>query len=132
MVKRGILNKLLGDRGERTAAKFLRRKGYRILTRQSQSRLGEIDLIALDGETIVFVEVKTRRSTEAGHPTEAVTFGKRRQLTRVALGWLKRKGLLEHRARFDVVAITWGEGDQPLIEHYENAFEPVGSGQMFS
>jgi len=131
MPKRGLLNKLLGDRGERVAAKSLKRKGYRILARQSRSRIGEIDLIALDSETIVFVEVKTRSSASAGHPTEAITLAKRKQLTRAALAWLKRRRLLEHRTRFDVIAITWQQGD-PLIEHYESAFEAVGDGQMFA
>ena len=131
MTKRGILNRLLGDRGERAAAKFLKRQGFRILARQSRSRIGELDLIALDGESVVFVEVKTRSSHVAGHPTEAITFAKRKQLTRAALVWLKRRGLLDSRARFDVVAITWCTDGPPLIEHYRNAFEPVGSGQMF-
>lgn len=131
MVKRGILNRLLGNRGERAAAKYLKRKGYRILARQSRSRIGEIDLIAIDGDTIVFIEVKTRSSHAAGHPSEAITYAKRRQLTRAALVWLKRRRLLDHRARFDVVAITWNDR-KPLIEHYQNAFEPVGSAQMFA
>ena len=125
MPKRGILNKLLGDRGERVAAKFLKRKGYRILARQSRSRIGEIDLIAQDGDVIVFVEVKTRSSSKAGHPTEAITFTKRKQLTRAAMGWLKRRRLIEHRSRFDVIAITWQERE-PVIEHYQNAFEATG------
>ena len=132
MPKRGILNKLLGDRGERAAAKYLKQQGYRLLARQSRSRIGEIDLIALDGDTIVFVEVKTRSSHAAGHPTEAVTVVKQRQLTRTALAWLKRRKLLDARARFDVVAITWQETGPPLIEHYQNAFEPTGDGQMYS
>ncbi len=131
MPKRGLLNKLLGDRGERVATKFLKRKGYRILARQSRSRIGEIDLIAQDGDTIVFVEVKTRSSANAGHPAEAITIAKRRQLTRAALAWLKRRRLLEHRTRFDVIAITWQTG-APLIEHYESAFAAEGSGQMFA
>lgn len=132
MVKQGILNKLLGNRGERAAAKYLKQQGYRILARQSRSRIGEIDLIALEGDTVVFVEVKTRTSQAAGHPMEAITYAKRRQLTRTALGWLKRNQLLDCRSRFDVVAITWQPGSAPLIEHVRNAFEPVGEGQMFS
>ena len=125
--------KLLGDRGERKAARFLRRKGYKILARQCASRLGEIDLIALEGETIVFVEVKTRRSDSAGLPFEAVTSAKQKKLTNLALIYLKRHGLLEHRARFDVVTVLWpAEGKQPKIEHYQDAFEPIGFGQMYS
>jgi putative endonuclease len=132
MLRRGILNRLLGDRGERAAAKYLRARGYRILARQSRSRIGEIDLIALDGDTVVFVEVKTRTSQQAGHPAEAVTFAKQRQLTRAALAWLKRHDMLECRCRFDIVAITWQERNRPLIEHFPNAFEAVGEGQMYS
>lgn len=131
MAGRGLFNKLLGDRGERAAAKYLRSQGYRILARQSRSRIGEIDLIALDGDTIVFVEVKTRSSRAAGHPAEAVTAAKQRQLTRTALAWLKRKRLLDARCRFDVIAITWQEKQPPLIEHYRNAFEAAGHGQLY-
>jgi len=126
------LARLLGNRGERAAARHLRRKGYRILARQYRSRWGEIDLVAIDGETVVFVEVKTRRSHAAGTPAEAVTPAKQAQLTRLALAFLKQYRLLERRARFDVVAITWPEGArQPEIQHYPNAFESTGEGQMF-
>jgi len=131
MLRRGILNRLLGDRGERAAAKYLKQQGYRILARQSRSRIGEIDLIALDGQTVVFVEVKTRSSQAAGHPAEAVTLAKRRQLTRTALAWLKRRNMLHCAARFDVIAVTWREGQPPVIEHFRNAFEPTGEGQFY-
>ena len=130
---RGWLARLLGDKGERAAARYLRKQGFRILQRQHTSRWGELDLIALDGDCVVFVEVKTRRSTSAGDPVEAVTHEKQRRLTQQALAWLKRKRLLEHRARFDVVAILWPEkSNAPEIRHYRNAFEAVGSGQMYS
>lgn len=128
----GWMRKLFGDQGERVAAKHLRQQGYRILARQSRSRVGELDLIALDGETIVFVEVKTRSSLVAGHPAEAVTVAKQQQLTRAALAWLKRHRLLEARGRFDVIAITWKAGAAPEIQHYKNAFQASGRGQMFS
>ena len=78
------LTKLLGNRGERLAARYLRRQGFKIFSRQYSNRLGEIDLIALDGDCLVFVEVKTRRSQEAGDPVEAVTLGKQKQLTKLA------------------------------------------------
>ncbi|WP_437225838.1 YraN family protein [Planctomicrobium sp. SH661] len=131
-MKVGWLRKLFGDRGERAAARYLRRQGYRILGRQVRSPLGEIDLIALDAETIVFVEVKTRSSHVAGHPAEAVGPAKQKQMTRAALAWLKRRQLLDRRGRFDVVAITWQAGAPPVIEHFKNAFEAVGRGQMYS
>lgn len=132
MVRPGWFTRMLGNRGERLAVRHLKRLGYRVVARQSRSRIGEIDVIALDGECIVFVEVKTRSSHAAGHPAEAVTFAKRAQLTRAALAWLKSRGLLDRRARFDVVAITWREGTAPVLEHFQNAFEPVGRGQLFS
>jgi putative endonuclease len=132
MVRVGWLRKLFGDRGEREAARHLRKQGYHILARQSRSLLGEIDLIALDGKTIVFVEVKTRSSHVAGHPVEAVDSRKQRQLTRAALAWLKRRNLLDHPGRFDVIAITWQPGAPPLIQHFKNAFEASGHGQMYS
>ncbi|MBC8351524.1 MAG: YraN family protein [Planctomycetes bacterium] len=123
----------LGVRGERAAARFLKRQGYIIVVHSERDRIGEIDLVAIDGKTIVFVEVKTRTSHDRGHPAEAVDQEKQRRLTRVALSYLRRHDLLEYSARFDVVAITWPANQkQPTIEHIKNAFEAVGSGQMFS
>lgn len=123
----------LGDEGERLAARFLRRQGYRILARRYRTALGEIDLVARDGSCIVFVEVKTRRTALAGQPYEAVDRAKQAQLTRLALAFLKRYRLLEQSARFDVVSIVWeGASDEPQIVHYKNAFEPPGRGQMFA
>lgn len=124
--------KSLGDRGEAVAAKFLRRKGYIIVSRSDRVALGEIDIVAVDKRTVVFVEVKTRRSHEKGHPSDAVDTEKQRRLTRLALTYLQRHELLDNRARFDVVAVTWpSDQKRPVIEHFENAFEPVGQWQMF-
>lgn len=123
----------LGQRGERAAERLLKRQGYQIVRRGYRSTAGEIDLIAVDGRTVVFVEVKTRTSHDAGHPAEAVDRRKQERLTRLALAFLKHHALLEHAARFDVVAITWPAGSRrPTIEHLPNAFEPIGRGQMFS
>jgi putative endonuclease len=125
--------KPLGQRGEDAAARHLKRLGYHILARHCRSRLGELDLVAADGRTIVFVEVKTRRSTGAGHPAEAIDARKERKLTQAALAYLKAEGLLDYAARFDVVAITWPDGSRrPTIEHFPNAFSPPGQGQFFS
>lgn len=124
--------KSLGDQGEDAAAKFLRRQGFHILARGVDSRLGELDIVAVDGRTVVFVEVKTRRSCDAGHPSEAVDSRKERRMTKSALAYLKANRLLNYAARFDVVAITWPENARrPTIEHYKNAFSPVGTGQFF-
>jgi putative endonuclease len=111
----------------------LRRKGYKILARSDRSRPGELDLVALDHSTVVFVEVKTRRSQDAGHPAEAVDAAKQRRLTRLAVTWLKRRGLLERPARFDVIAITWPESQRrPTVEHFPNAFDAVGRWEFYS
>ncbi len=127
------LARLFGNRGEKLAAKYLERAGYRILARQFTCRAGEIDLIALDGGTVVFVEVKSRRSDAAGHPAEAVTEKKQSQMVRAALFYLKRYNLLEQPSRFDVVAIVWpADNAQPEITHYRNAFSPAGQGQFYS
>ncbi len=123
----------LGERGEAEAERFLTKLGYKILARGSRNKLGELDRVALDGATIVFVEVKTRHSTDQGHPADAVDDRKQAKLTRLALAYLKRHRLLDHSSRFDVVAITWPEDDQqPKIEHFKNAFEATGRDSMFS
>lgn len=125
--------KPLGRRGEDAAARFLKGLGYHILARGHDSRLGEIDIIAVDGRAIVFVEVKTRTSTDAGHPADAIDDTKQRRMTQAALAYLKSHGLLQHAARFDVVAVMWPENcRRPAIEHYKNAFAPIGAGQFFS
>jgi putative endonuclease len=124
----------LGRRGEAAAERHLRRRGYKILGRGDRlHRRDELDLIALDGRTIVFVEVKTRGSQEFGHPAEAVDAAKQRRLTRLAVTFLKRHHLLDHPARFDVIAVTWPAGQRrPAIEHIENAFEAAGKNGFYS
>lgn len=124
--------KSLGQRGEIAAARYLKRHGYHILAQSHDSPLGEIDIIAVDQRTVVFVEVKTRRSTDTGHPADAIDQNKQRRITQSALAYLKAHRLLSNAARFDVIAITWpGDTRSPKIEHYRNAFEPVGEGQFF-
>lgn len=125
---RAWLSRLLGARGERLAARYLRRQGLRIITRGYRTPLGEIDLIAREGDRLVFVEVKTRRQ---GEPAEAVTPEKQRRLTLAALHFARRHELLDVPSRFDVVAIVWPAGwRRPRIEHLVNAFEAVGRGQF--
>jgi putative endonuclease len=122
----------LGRRGENAAARFLRRLGYVIVARGARDAIGEIDLVAVDRRTVVFVEVKTRATHDAGHPAEAVDEDKQRRLTRLALSYLKRHDLLECKTRFDVIAVTWPDGDKrPTIEHYKDAFEAVGVDGMY-
>ena len=121
----------LGPQGEQLAARFLQKLGYRILARGHRQRLGELDLVALDGETLVFVEVKTWRRGDKGDPALAVDDRKQEKLTRAALTYMQRRRLLEQRARFDVVSIVWdGPDGKPTIRHFINAFEAVGKWQM--
>lgn len=128
----GWFRRILGDRGERAAERFLSELGYRIVARQYRTRWGELDLIALDGDRIVFVEVKTRTSADAGRPEEAVTPAKQEHLSRAALAYLKRYRLLEVPCRFDVLSLIWPEGrSEPEIQHLQNAFAPRGWGRFF-
>jgi len=125
--------KSLGVRGEEAAANFLKHRGYHILARSLDSPLGELDIVAVDGRTVVFVEVKTRRSDDAGRPEDAIDLRKEQRMRQAALAYLKSNRLLNYSARFDVVAIMWPDGARkPTIEHYKNAFSPVGMGQFFS
>lgn len=122
----------LGERGERAASRFLLRQGCVIVDRGYQDKFGEIDLIAVDDETIVFVEVKTRTSDVAGSPAEAVDESKQQRLLKTAKGYLKWHRLTECRIRFDVISITWPSHlDRPAIIHYENAFESAEPYQLF-
>src|SRR5436853_7497734 len=127
-----LASKPLGRRGEDAAARYLRRLGYIILARGHRDNIGELDLVAVDGRTVVFIEVKTRTSHDAGHPADAVDDGKQRRLTRLALSYMKRHDLLECSARFDVVAVTWPARGRPMIEHFKNAFEATGFDGLFS
>jgi len=128
-IVRALWNRLLGERGERTAARFLRHQGLRVLLQGYRARSGEIDLIAREGDILVFVEVKARRQ---GVPAEAVTPEKQRRITLAALNFQRKYHLLEQRSRFDIVAIVWPDDRRaPQIEHIRNAFEAVGRGQMF-
>jgi len=121
----------LGEQGEALAARYLKRRGFKIVSRRDRSRLGELDLVAVEGRTIVFVEVKTRRSTRKGRPAEAIDHAKQCQLTRAALTFLKSHGLLDEQARFDVIAIIWPNGADPHIEHFRDAFSAKGPSSQF-
>jgi len=112
----------LGRRGEELASRRLRNLGYEILERNYRCSLGEIDLIARDGDSLVFVEIKTRRNRPLGEAKEAVHKKKQGQLSKVALAYLKSKNLWGAKARFDVVAIGVGTGKEK-IEIVRDAFE---------
>ncbi|MBU1126415.1 MAG: YraN family protein [Patescibacteria group bacterium] len=110
------VRRLFGNRGEDRAAAFLKALGYKILARQFNTRFGEIDLIAQDGDEIVFVEVKARRSVDFGYPEESVTKKKLEKIERVGEWYLKQRNLEYAPFRIDVIAI---EDDllQPKIHH---------------
>ena len=107
----------LGARGEDMAAAHLQGLGYRIVERNVRTRYGEMDIVARDGETIVFVEVRTRRSTSFGTPEESVTPRKRRRLARLALSYIQERELGENAWRVDVIAIALG-GASPDLRHH--------------
>ena len=111
----------LGRRGERAAEKHLRRSGYRIVARNFRAAGAEIDLVAMDGETLVFVEVKTRRSLEAGAPEEAVDERKQKQIRRAAEIFATRYRADDVTMRFDIIAVD-ASGKRLEIELLRNAF----------
>lgn len=115
----------LGSRGERLAVRYLKRQGYRILKSNYVCPLGEIDIIAADGDMLVFVEVKTRRSDVAADPENAVNFHKRRQVTRAAKHFLGRLPNANLASRFDIVSVVIPEKGEPAIEHFMDAFAPT-------
>ena len=112
----------LGELGEDLASRELTSRGYAILARRYHTRHGEIDIVAQDGETIVFVEVKRRRTREFGTAAEAVTRWKQRRVAAMAVDYLARNRLADRPCRFDVVAID-DEESGPRITVYPNAFD---------
>ena len=109
--------------GESLAAEHLKARGCKILAQNYRARRGEIDIIVRDGEFIVFVEVKTRRSLRFGLPQEAVTIQKQRQISKVALAYLQAQNLLDAPCRFDVIAIHLSPQLELLkLEQIESAF----------
>ncbi len=113
----------LGQSGEEFAVRYLRRKNYRILQRNFRTKIGEIDIIASTGKTLIFCEVKTRLSKAYGHPIEAVTPSKQRTIRKVAEVYLAMaKNLSQFESiRFDVISIL-SEGASLEVSHWENAF----------
>jgi putative endonuclease len=112
----------LGKSGEDLACLELERRGYVILVRRYRRRGGELDIIARDGETTVFVEVKTRQGHRFGDAAQAVHGLKRRRMTQLALDYLMRHRLADRPCRFDVVSIHMDQG-RPVIEVFQNAFD---------
>ena len=115
----------LGERGEKFAARHLRRHGYRILVRRFKTRAGEIDIVCRQADWLVFVEVKTRKSDDYGAPSEAVTREKQKHMSRVALDYLRLLDNPRVRFRFDIVeVILQDDARRPTaIRLLPNAFD---------
>jgi putative endonuclease len=112
----------LGQQGEREAEKFLSAQHYAIVAKNYRSPFGEVDLIALDRHTVVFVEVRSHSRAEFGDPLESVNTRKQRQVAKTALHYLLRHHLQDREARFDVIGIRW-EADKAQITHVKGAFD---------
>jgi len=106
---------------EKEAGKYLESKGYTILEYNYRCKAGEIDIVAKDGQYLVFCEVKYRKTNKKGNALEAVAFSKQKTLSKCALYYLTEKGLLYMSCRFDVVGINGGK-----ITHVKNAFDYIG------
>ncbi|MBW2659224.1 MAG: YraN family protein [Deltaproteobacteria bacterium] len=113
----------LGRTGERIASAYLQKNGYIILSKNYRRKCGEIDIIARQGDYLVFIEVKTRTTISHGHPLEAVTVRKQKQISMVAQCYLAENNLFDTAARFDVVAVTALKNSRVQVELIPNAFE---------
>jgi len=112
----------LGIEGEDRTIEFLREKKYKIIERNYSTDEGELDVIARDDQTIVFVEVKTRRAQIDHDPLEAVDQEKQKRIVRIAQSFLRSRGWYRRPYRFDVITIVWPENGEPIIRHYIQAF----------
>jgi putative endonuclease len=122
----------LGQRSEQAAAQYLIRLGYRVLATNIQDNSGELDILALDDSTLVFVEVRSSSRWDPIQVAASVNGRKQRKLSAAAKRFLARHRLLGMSARFDVVAITWPNTTQkPIISHFPDAFESSDRFQMY-
>jgi putative endonuclease len=128
-----VWRRWFGQRSERFAARYLRRQGCRILGRNVDDRLGEIDLLALDGQTIVVVEVRSSETKTFDDLARTVNHEKQRRLTDATLRFVQRRKLWNVGVRFDVIALRWPPGArEPEVRHYRHAFQSVGKYQFHS
>lgn len=112
-----------GKKGEFLAISYLQKQGYKIIRKNYKTKLGEIDIIANDKDYICFIEVRSKNSFEFGPPEETITKKKETQITKVALGYIKRYGLEDRSCRFDVVCVEGVDSSKPEIRLIKNAFE---------
>jgi putative endonuclease len=113
----------IGRQGEDLAVVWLGAHGYAIVVRNYRRRFGEVDIIARQGDDLVFIEVKTRSSSRFGSPFEAVTLKKQRQLSRIAKDYLARNKIMDTSCRFDVLSIVLANDRPPEVDVIVNAFE---------
>ena len=112
--------KQVGELGEKKALKYLKENGYKIMQRNFKCRTGEVDIIAMDGKTIVFIEVKTRRSLSYGLPCESVTAAKKKHILRTTRYYVSVNKLEDHDQRIDVIEVYLSEGGT-YYRHIKNA-----------
>lgn len=112
----------LGRRGEELAVEWLRAREWTILDRNFRLGRKEIDIVARQGSVVAFIEVKTRAGLGFGHPLEAITRAKRREIARVATAWIARHGHRDDLYRFDAIGVVWADRAPPTIEHLEGAW----------
>ena len=115
---------VLGEAGEKRATKFLKSKGYKIVARNVRFSIGEIDIIAQAEKTLIFIEVKTRKSAQYCHPREVVDKKKRQKIKQMAMQYYRNKkySKMGFAIRFDIITLIWPEGEEPKIEHFVDAF----------
>ncbi len=116
-----------GQLAENLAEQLLRKKGYRILEKNLRIAGGELDLIAEDQSTLVFIEVKARRGNHFGGAPYAITTRKKQQIIKLAQFYLSQKKLINTQSRFDAILVMGTDGDSPQLTHIEQAFEVPSS-----
>ena len=121
-LKRGVRNQMIGRRGESAAVRYLEHIGFEIVDRNWTCPAGEVDIVALDMDYLVFIEVKTRTSLEKGFPSEAVNAEKRSRYEKIAAWYCRDSPYVNVPVRFDIVALLVVSEERALIKHYVNAF----------
>ena len=117
----------VGDEGELVALRYLKLNGYEILSRNYRKKRGELDVVCHKDGVIVFIEVKTRREQQFGHPFESITTRKKQQLIKMAKQYLVEHNLWDKTyVRFDVIGVSWPKDGNPSIEHIVDAFRVGG------
>jgi len=116
-----------GARSERVAARYLRKQGLRIVAENVQELVGEIDLLAVEGRTLVVVEVRSSASKSFVELAESIDYPKQRRLTKAAMKFLKKRDLLNVAVRYDILLVRWPDDQsEPEIQHFRHAFDAAG------